>query len=131
MNTPVTGALRWLLRIEALAVLLISSWAYSRWGGTWTQFALCFLLPDVALLGYLAGARIGALAYNLTHSYLGALALLAFGVQTAQPFVISLALIWAAHIGFDRALGFGLKYSEGFAFTHLGVLKRHASPKSA
>lgn len=52
MNTPVTGALRWVLRIEALAVLLISAWAYGRWGGSWAQFALWFLLPDVALLGY-------------------------------------------------------------------------------
>ncbi len=126
-NTPVTGALRWLLRAEALAVLLGSLWAYSRWGGSWTQFALCFLLPDVALLAYLINARIGAVAYNLTHSYLGAFALLAWGVHGAQPLVISLALIWIAHIGFDRALGYGLKYSEGFAFTHLGAVGRGRS----
>jgi hypothetical protein len=25
-----------------------------------------------------------------------------------------------AHIGIDRALGYGLKYSAGFGFTHLG-----------
>jgi hypothetical protein len=25
-----------------------------------------------------------------------------------------------AHIGIDRALGYGLKYSTGFGFTHLG-----------
>lgn len=124
MNTSVAGALRWMLRAEALAVLLVSSWAYSRWGGSWAQFALCFLLPDVALLGYLASARIGAVAYNLTHSYLGALALLAWGVLGAQPLASSLALIWVAHIGFDRALGYGLKYNAGFAFTHLGVIGR-------
>ncbi len=123
-NTPVSGALRWLLRAEALAVLLGSLWAYSRWGGSWTQFALFFLLPDLALLAYLAGARVGAVAYNLTHSYLGALALLAWGVHNAHPLTTSLALIWIAHIGFDRALGYGLKYSEGFALTHLGVIGR-------
>jgi Domain of unknown function (DUF4260) len=122
-NTSVGGAVRWLLRAEALAVLLWSLWAYSRWGGSWAQFALYFLLPDLALLGYLAGARIGAVAYNFTHSYLGAFALLAWGVQSAQPLAISLALIWIAHIGFDRALGYGLKYSDGFSYTHLGVLK--------
>jgi Domain of unknown function (DUF4260) len=121
-NTSVSGQLRWLLRAEALAVMLGSFWAYGRWGGSWAQFALLFLLPDIALLGYLVSARIGAIAYNLTHSYLGALALLAWGVMAAQPLVLSLALIWIAHIGFDRALGFGLKYSEGFAFTHLGQL---------
>ncbi len=122
-NTPVGGALRWLLRAEALAVLFGSVWTYSRWGSSWAQFTLCFLLPDLALLGYLAGARLGAVAYNLTHSYLGAFAMLAWGVQSAQPLATSLALIWIAHIGFDRALGFGLKYSVGFSYTHLGVLK--------
>jgi Domain of unknown function (DUF4260) len=123
MNTPVTGALRWVLRIEALAVLLVSAWAYSRWGGTWAQFALCFLLPDVAFLGYLVSARVGAVAYNLTHSYASAFTLLAGGVLGAQPLALSMALIWIAHIGFDRALGYGLKYSAGFGFTHLGVLR--------
>ncbi len=123
LNTPVSGQLRWLLRAEALAVLLGSAWAYSRWGGSWAQFAWLFLLPDLALLGYLASARIGAVAYNLTHSYVGAVALLFWGLQVAQPLATSLALIWLAHIGFDRALGYGLKYSAGFAYTHLGMLK--------
>jgi hypothetical protein len=26
-------------------------------------------------------------------------------------------MIWLAHIGFDRALGYGLKYSSGFGVT--------------
>jgi Domain of unknown function (DUF4260) len=122
MNTPVTGALRWLLRAEALAVLLISVWAYSRWGGTWMQFALLFLSPDVALLGYLISARVGALAYNTSHSYLCALAILVLGVMSSQSLALSVALIWIAHIGFDRALGYGLKYGQGFSFTHLGAV---------
>ncbi|MFM7332089.1 MAG: DUF4260 domain-containing protein [Brachymonas sp.] len=123
MNAPVTGALRWILRLEALALLVISAWAYSRWGGSWTQFALYFLLPDVALLGYLVNPRVGALAYNLTHSSLGAFAALAWGVLATQPLALSIALIWFVHIGFDRAMGYGLKYSAGFGFTHLGVLR--------
>ena len=121
-ETPVSGGLRWLLRGEALAVLLMCLWAYSRWGGSWAQFALLFLLPDIALLGYLAGARMGAVAYNFTHSYIGALALLAWGAH-AQPLFTAPALIWLAHIGFDRALRYGLKYNAGFTYTHLGWLK--------
>jgi hypothetical protein len=38
----------------------------------------------------------------------------------AWPIAGSVALIWLAHIGFDRALGYGLKYKAGFGFTHLG-----------
>jgi len=30
-----------------------------------------------------------------------------------------LALIWAGHIGMDRALGLGLKYPTAFRDTHL------------
>jgi hypothetical protein len=36
------------------------------------------------------------------------------------PLAGPLALIWLAHIGIDRALGYGLKYASGFGFTHLG-----------
>ena len=71
-----------------------------------------------------AGPRIGAVVYNAFHSYVGpallaAVCLLA-GLSTAVP------LIWAAHIGFDRALGYGLKYASGFSDTHLGVIGRRA-----
>jgi hypothetical protein len=34
--------------------------------------------------------------------------------------ILLIAMIWLAHIGFDRALGYGLKYASGFGFTHLG-----------
>ena len=44
----------------------------------------------------------------------------------ASPLVLSLAMIWLAHIGIDRALGYGLKYQTGFAFTHLGRIGKDA-----
>ena len=118
----VTGGVRTLLRLEGAAVLAISVAAYAQWGQGWGLFALLFLLPDMAFLAYLAGPRAGAVAYNATHAYLGALALLAAGVLGAQPLVLALGLIWCAHIGFDRMLGYGLKYSAGFHSTHLGTL---------
>jgi len=36
--------------------------------------------------------------------------------------MLPIALIWFAHIGIDRALGYGLKYTSGFKDTHLGRL---------
>jgi Domain of unknown function (DUF4260) len=110
------------LRTEALTLLLGSLWAYSNYGASWTQFALIFLLPDIALLAYVLQARIGAICYNITHSSIGALGLLLAGVAFHKPTLVSWALIWLAHIGFDRALGYGLKYDKGFSFTHLGVI---------
>ena len=46
--------------------------------------------------------------------------MLAYGVLTDTRWALSLGLIWLAHIGFDRALGYGLKYTQGFRYTHLG-----------
>jgi hypothetical protein len=120
----VTGAPMVLLRLEGAVVLAAASTAYARLGGDWPMFALLFLAPDVSMLGYLAGRRIGAIAYNLGHSYLLPAALAAMGVVFAQPSLWALALIWTAHIGFDRMLGYGLKYATGFGYTHLGVVGR-------
>jgi hypothetical protein len=74
----------------------------------------------VSFAAYLAGPKFGAMIYNAAHSYLGPMALLTAGLAGAAPLTLSIAMIWLAHIGIDRALGYGLKYAEGFAFTHLG-----------
>jgi hypothetical protein len=50
--------------------------------------------------------------------------LMVTGFALASPLVLSIAMIWMAHIGIDRALGYGLKYSAGFTFTHLGRIGR-------
>jgi len=96
----------------------------SCFGLGWGTFALFFLTPDLSLLGYLAGPKIGAVSYNLAHSYIGAVVCLAAGVVFPAPTILCIGLIWCAHIGFDRALGYGLKYPDGFGFTHLGRIGR-------
>jgi hypothetical protein len=120
----VSGGVRLLLRAEGLAVLAASVAAYAQFGAGWGWFAALFLLPDVSFLAYLAGPRAGAWAYNAMHSYVGAVALLAVGVLGGMPMLLAVGLVWCAHIGFDRLLGYGLKYSAGFGLTHLGRLGR-------
>jgi Domain of unknown function (DUF4260) len=120
----VTGGVRTLLRLEGLAVLAIAVAAYANFGEGWGLFAALFLLPDLAFFAYLAGPRAGAAAYNATHSYVGPLGLLAASVLGVMPLLLPAALVWCAHIGFDRALGYGLKYAGGFNQTHLGRLGR-------
>lgn len=120
----VGGGVRTLLRLEGLAVLALSVAAYAQFGAGWGWFALLFLLPDLSFVGYLAGPRVGAAAYNAAHSYGGPLALLAVGMLGGVPPLLTIALVWFAHIGFDRALGYGLKYSSGFGDTHLGRIGR-------
>ena len=116
--------MRSLLRVEGAVVLAASLAAYAQFGAGWGVFALWLLVPDLAMLGYLAGPRIGAAFYNATHSYLGAVALLAIGALAAIPWAVAGGLIWLARVGLDHALGFGLKYATGFASTHLGRIGR-------
>jgi hypothetical protein len=108
----VRGGVRAALRIEGLALMIAALAIYTKLHGDWQLFAVLCLAPDVSIAAYLFGPRIGAAAYNATHSTLAPLALAGLGH-------VALAAIWLAHIGFDRALGFGLKYPSGFRHSHL------------
>ena len=116
----VEGGVRRLLRAEGLGLLTAAASWYWHSGGDWKLFAILFLVPDLSFAGYLAGPRAGAAAYNAAHSAIGPLALAAIGAALNLRLAIAIALIWLAHVGFDRALGYGLKYARGFGFTHLG-----------
>lgn len=121
-KTPgfVNGAPLVSLRLEGLAVAIASIVAFSGCGASWWLFAALILTPDLSILFYLAGPRIGAAFYNAVHIYLGPIILLGVSAAAGASAGIAAALIWSAHIGIDRALGFGLKYGGGFALTHLG-----------
>lgn len=117
----VTGAPRVILRLEGAALFALATLAYAHLGALgWGVYAAVFLLPDVAFLAYLVGPRAGAAAYNATHGLLGPAALALASVALAAPAAGALALVWAAHVGFDRMLGYGLKYPSAFRDTHLG-----------
>jgi len=115
-----TGSIPLLLRAEALLELTLAVSAYHHLQGTWLLFAVLFLVPDVSMIGYLVNPRVGAHVYNLGHTYIAPSLLALAGFALAIPLPVSLALIWAAHIGFDRSLGYGLKYPAAFGATHLG-----------
>jgi hypothetical protein len=118
--SAVTGVPRLQLRLEGAALAGISVVLYARQGASWWLFAALILAPDLSFLGYMAGSRIGAIIYNAAHTLIVPAALALAGLFLPLPLLISVALIWAAHIGLDRALGYGLKYAKGFGFTHLG-----------
>ena len=122
----VTGGLRTLLRLEGLTLFAGMTVLYGVWDGSWWVYALLFLVPDLSFAAYLAGPRIGAIVYNAAHSYMAPMALNIAGFALGSPLVLSIAMIWLAHIGFDRALGYGLKYATGFGFTHLGRIGKKA-----
>lgn len=111
-----------LLRAEGLFVLAAAIAVYVHVGGGWLLFVLLLLAPDLGMLGYLTGPRVGAVAYNAVHIYAGPVLVGLVGLFLASTLTVQLALIWTAHIGLDRMLGYGLKSPEGFKVTHLGTL---------
>ncbi|MBX3578241.1 MAG: DUF4260 domain-containing protein [Rhizobiaceae bacterium] len=113
-----------ILKAEWAAVFVASIFAYWLIGGSWLLFAVLLLAPDLAMLGYLAGNRVGALAYNATHLLIWPVLLFCVGMLAVGGVWTELAIIWLAHIAMDRALGYGLKYATGFADTHLGRIGR-------
>lgn len=116
-----TGAVTAILRLEGLVALCAAVLAYARLDGNWLAFAMLFLVPDLSMLGYLVDRAVGAAVYNAGHSYLSPAVLALLGFAAGAPLLHGLALIWVAHIGFDRLLGYGLKYPTAFGATHLGV----------
>lgn len=110
------------LRIEGLAIFAATLLAYHALGANWWIFALLILAPDLAMLGALAGPVFGARTYNAAHTYMSPLALGAAAWFTGSVWLLPYGLIWIAHIGLDRALGYGLKYPGLAHHTHLGLI---------
>jgi hypothetical protein len=110
---------RLLLHLEGLALLITVGIIYGQISGDWLLFAVLLFVPDVSMLGYMVNKSVGATVYNLGHFVGLPLALAGIGVMTAQPTLVSIALIWLAHIALDRAAGYGFKYNTAFKDTHM------------
>jgi hypothetical protein len=108
-----------LLRLEGLALFVGALVVYFDQDFGWLLLVILILAPDLSFVGYLAGPRVGAWAYNAAHTTVGPIALAVVGVLTDTDRCVQLALIWLAHIGLDRLLGYGLKYPTAFKDTHL------------
>ena len=114
---------RW-LRLEGLAVLAGSITAYALYGRGWVFFVVLLFVPDLSIIGYLAGPRAGAMIYNVAHSYTVPVLMVTASLLGGGPLLGAVALVWLAHIGLDRMLGYGLKLPTGFHETHLGRIGR-------
>lgn len=110
---------RQFLRIEGLASLSVALGIFFGWNGPLWLLAVLALAPDLSMIGYLGGPRIGSHTYNIVHTYTLPLAVGAGGYSFDIRMAVLVAAIWAGHIGADRLAGYGLKYSSGFSDTHL------------
>jgi len=112
-----------LIRIEGAILFALSLLIYHSLGASWIIFFSIWLWPDISMLGYFAGPRVGASLYNLVHTMALALALTALALLLGRPGLTAFAVIWFSHIGLDRALGYGLKYPTFFKDTSLQHLR--------
>jgi hypothetical protein len=108
-----------LLRLEGLTFFLLSTGLYSVMGMGWGTYILLILTPDLSMVGYKKDKKTGAFLYNLIHNYAVSILLVAVGLSLGAKWLISYGLVLTAHIGIDRFLGLGLKYTSGFRDTHL------------
>lgn len=107
------------LHAEGAAAFVTGTLLYLQAGGDALLFLPALLLPDVGLLGYLRSPRFGAFTYDLIHNWAVALALLGAGIALSSPPLSLAGAILIAHVGMDRAVGYGLKYAAGAKVTHL------------
>ncbi len=119
LTDPIT-----LQRLEGGVLLVLSLVIYWKLAGPWLWYILLILTPDLFMLGYLGGTRLGAAVYNLGHTWLLPGVLAAVGIIGGASFAVDVAVIWLGHIGGDRLLGYGLKLPTGFQETHLGRIGR-------
>ncbi|MGE7919117.1 DUF4260 domain-containing protein [Viridibacillus sp. NPDC093762] len=110
---------KFLLHIEGLAVLVLTIYFYFHLQFSWIVFLVLLLAPDLSALGYLKNVKVGSILYNLFHTYTIPVVIMICGLLTNNSNIIMISLIWIAHIGMDRMLGYGLKYPTKFQDTHL------------
>lgn len=113
------SANRVIIQFEGLAMLAAAIIFYITTGGHWLLFVGLLFVPDLGMVGYLKDEQTGAVTYNLVHTYILPALLIAAGLMLDWTLAIQVGLIWLAHIGLDRLLGYGLKYASGFKHTHL------------
>ncbi|MEQ5872829.1 DUF4260 domain-containing protein [Sagittula sp. NFXS13] len=109
----------WWLRLEGAALACLAVGIFELTDTSWWLFAALILAPDMMMIGYLRGPRIGAATYNIAHTYAVPVGVAASGLALDATLPVAIAAIWIAHIGIDRMFGYGLKHPEGFRHTHL------------
>ena len=105
-----------------LASIVVAIFFVSFAGFDWWWLFIIFPLIDVSAFGYLQNSRIGAATYNIGHSLIGPTILVALYILHGEEWELLVGMAWLFHIFVDRALGYGLKHTEGFHHTHLGTI---------
>jgi hypothetical protein len=113
-----------LLKLEDVALFVLSLLLFARQPYAWWLYPLLILAPDLGMIGYVFGPRVGATTYNATHHLGVAVACYAIGTLAGLPVLALIGVVVLGHSSLDRLLGYGLKYGDSFRHTHLGWIGR-------
>ena len=111
-----------LVKFEELMMFVLGIFMFGLLGYQWWWFLVLILAPDIGMLGYVLGDKIGAFTYNLFHHKGLAILLYFVGLYISSPIIQLIGIIMFSHSSLDRVLGYGLKYDKGFKYTHLGEI---------
>jgi hypothetical protein len=109
-------------RLEGAAIFVAATAIYFHSHLSWILYVLLLFSFDIFMIGYAFNSRVGALLYNIGHSMIIPALLSVVFLFHGNNVILGLACLWFAHIGIDRAAGYGLKFSSGFQDTHLGKI---------
>ncbi|SFD30264.1 DUF4260 domain-containing protein [Flavobacterium phragmitis] len=110
------------LKLEETALFILGIFLFNRLSYDWWWFLALLLTPDLSMIGYAFGNKIGALAYNIFHHKGVALLIYGIGCYLSIESIQLAGIILFSHSAMDRIFGYGLKYGKGFKYTHLGEI---------
>lgn len=122
--------MNYLLKLEELGQFILSIFLFDQLDYAWWIFPACLLLPDLSMIGYVAGTKTGAWLYNLFHHKLVAITVLILGFGFDNPLIALIGVILFGHSAMDRILGYGLKFNDNFKNTHLGWIGKKEYPNA-
>lgn len=118
----VVGKPKSFLRFEGAVLFITALFLFRSTHQHWWWVPALLLVPDIFMVGYARSSQVGAMIYNIGHTYLLPTIMSLYGWHNHRPLALAIGLIWLAHIGMDRFAGYGLKYDDDFKHTHLGIL---------
>lgn len=118
--------MKYLLKIEELFMFALSIFLFSRLNFAWWWYPALLFAPDLSMFGYVVNPQVGAVTYNFIHHKAVGIFVLVLGVVFASQSLQLTGLILFGHSSMDRIFGYGLKYSDSFQHTHLGMIGRRS-----
>lgn len=118
------------IKLEEAAMFGFSIYLFHQTNFAWWWYLALILIPDIGMLGYIVGNKVGAITYNLFHHKAIAIIMVCLGWYMSNEWMELTGIVLFGHSSMDRIMGYGLKYFDSFQHTHLGWLKQNNNKRS-